>query len=138
MSKDTHEYTTGTVLRTGKSDRTGITYTEDALSIAIENMNLPVYGELDPPTRPDIKLDNISHRIDEVNIDNQGEVYVKMQILDTPMGMLTRELIESGGIEMFEIAPRAMGQVIEENGVKQIVPEDYNIYTFDLRPKQDD
>lgn len=120
-----------TVLKAGQSARTGITYEQDQLRAAIENLTLPMYGELNPTGEPQLNLAQISHRIDEVHIDEDGTVCVNIQLLNTPTGKVAKQLMESGSLE---IAPCATGRVVDRDGIKTV--NDYSIFTFNLREKQ--
>jgi hypothetical protein len=54
------------------------------------------WGELNHPPTPTINLDRVSHRC--VSLRKEGDNWVgKARIVDTPMGMIARQLIESGG-----------------------------------------
>jgi len=88
-------------------------------------------GEIDHPPEPRIHLDKASHIVTELNMDKDGIVTGKLEVLKTPHGKLLRSLIESG--VKLGISSRGTGSVKEdkEEGAN-IVQEDYNLITFDI------
>lgn len=54
-------------------------------------------GELDHPVSYDeVRLSNVSHLITECEIRDNGEVYGKVELLDTPAGLVAQALVEAG------------------------------------------
>lgn len=73
-----------------------------------------IFGELDHPQTLNINLDRVSHVITEIFIKGQ-DVIGKARILDTPMGLIAKELIKSG--VAMGVSSRGAGNVNESGEV---------------------
>lgn len=83
------------------------------------------FGELNHPQGPTINLDRVSHLI--VDLREDGSNFIgKAKILDTPMGVIARNIIEGGG--QLAVSSRGMGSVRSVGGVMQ-VQEDFMLST---------
>lgn len=85
-------------------------------------------GELNHPEGPQINLDKVSHRITELKW-NGDDVCGKALILNTPMGMIVKGLLD-GGVKL-GVSSRGMGSVESRNG-KTYVKEDFSLATIDI------
>jgi hypothetical protein len=84
------------------------------------------YGELGHPESPSINLDRVSHLI--VDLRKEGKNYVgKAKILETPMGMIARGLLDGGA--NLGVSSRAMGSLKTNNEGVQIVQDDFMLST---------
>lgn len=84
------------------------------------------YGELGHPDTPSINLDRVSHLI--VDLRKEGTNYVgKAKILETPMGMIARGLLDGGA--NLGVSSRAMGSLKTNNEGVQIVQDDFMLST---------
>jgi hypothetical protein len=91
------------------------------------------FGEYNHPTTNIVNLINISHRITEMQLNEDTKTLEgTIEILDTPKGtQLLEELSKSENV-LFDIHPRGMGCVNKETN--EIY--NYNLITFDIVPKK--
>ena len=84
------------------------------------------YGELGHPDTPSINLDRVSHMI--VSLRKEGTNYIgKAKILETPMGMIARGLLDGGA--NLGLSSRALGSLQANNEGVQIVQDDFMLST---------
>lgn len=84
------------------------------------------YGELGHPDTPSINLDRVSHMI--VSLRKEGTNYIgKAKILETPMGMIARGLLDGGA--NLGVSSRALGSLQTNNEGIQIVQDDFMLST---------
>ena len=82
-------------------------------------------GELGHPDGPTVNLDRVSHLI--VSLKEDGNNWIgKAKILDTPMGMIARNLIEGGA--QLGVSSRGLGSLKERNGINE-VQDDFMLST---------
>ena len=74
-------------------------------------------GELGHPNGPSINLDRVCIKIVELKQDGNNFIG-KAKILETPMGSIARNLIESG--VQLGVSTRGMGSLKEVNGVMEV------------------
>lgn len=82
-------------------------------------------GEMEHPKSMNIDLNNVSHKVMTVRLDEDGFVRGRVLLLDTPKGKIAQSIIRSG--TPLPISSRAIGRVQEDGSVKL----DY-MSTYDL------
>lgn len=85
------------------------------------------YGELNHPSGPQINLDRVSHLIENLKIENDGKVYGKAKIVDTPMGNIAKGLIEAGA--NLGVSTRGLGSLKESKNGLMEVQDDFKLAT---------
>lgn len=121
----------GVFLQSNIKNRNGRMYPESVMDREVgrymqeQVLNHRAYGELGHPDNPSINLDRVSHLI--VDLRKEGTNYIgKAKILETPMGMIARGLLDGGA--NLGVSSRALGTLKESDGV-QIVQDDFMLST---------
>lgn len=84
------------------------------------------YGELGHPDTPSINLDRVSHMI--TSLKKEGTNYIgRAKILETPMGMIARGLLDGGA--NLGVSSRAMGSIQTNNEGVAVVQDDFMLST---------
>ena len=85
-------------------------------------------GELNHPEGPTINLDKVSHKIE--SLDWKGnDVVGKATILETPMGMIVKGLLD--GKVQLGVSTRGMGS-LQNNGNAMVVKDDFILNAVDI------
>lgn len=123
-------FLSGIVMQADVQNRNGRIYPLSEMAAAVNSMRESikeyggVFGELDHPAdRISINLDRVSHVITEVYMDGSN-VMGKMKILDTPVGLIAKELAKSG--VRYGVSSRGTGVVSEG------LVSNFNLQTIDL------
>jgi hypothetical protein len=84
-------------------------------------------GEFDAGEEFNVKLDRVSHRTSDLYIENK-EVFADIEVLDTPMGKILKDILASG--VTLEFTSRATGNC-EQPGIAGSPVSDYEIIAID-------
>ena len=116
-------FITGPFIQTEQQNRNGRVYKRDVMEKEVKRYNEQyvttgrALGELGHPNGPSINLDRVSHKI--ISLKQEGNDFIgKAEILSTPMGVIARNLLESG--VMLGVSTRGMGSIKEKNGVMEV------------------
>jgi hypothetical protein len=82
-------------------------------------------GELGHPDGPSINLDRVSHKIESLKEDGNNFIG-RAKILDTPMGNITKNLLDEG--VRLGVSSRGMGSLIKKEGCS-VVADDFMLAT---------
>jgi len=86
-------------------------------------------GELNHPQGPSINLDRASHIIENLKMNSDGYVTGRAKIMDTPMGLIVKNLIDEG--VKLGVSTRGLGSLKERNGYNE-VQNDFFISAIDV------
>ena len=124
-------YIVGPFIQTEQKNRNGRMYKCESVTREVKRYNEQyvdknrALGELGHPDGPSINLDRVSHCI--VSLTQEGNDFMgKAKILNTPMGTIARNLIESG--VQLGVSTRGMGSIAEVNGI-HVVQDDFYLAT---------
>ena len=124
----------GIFMQSEKTNRNGRIYPKKIMEKAVGKYDKEQIaagrsvGELNHPDGPTINLDKVSHLITGLTWEGNN-VMGKAKLLDTPMGMIAKGLIE-GGVQL-GVSSRGMGSLVTKNGVN-MVGEDFMLNTVDI------
>lgn len=110
----------GIFMQAGIKNKNGPVYPVTEIGSAVEGAlgrikeQNGIMGELDHPQSLQINLDRVSHVITELNMKG-NDAYGKARLLNTPMGNIARELINSG--VKIGVSSRGAGNVNEGGDV---------------------
>jgi len=132
IGKGKQYFIEGVFLQSNLKNRNGRMYPEHVMDNEVGRymkecvMNNRAYGELGHPENPSINLDRVSHLI--VDLRKEGTNWIgKAKILETPMGMIARGLLDGGA--NLGVSSRALGSLqMNKEGV-QVVQDDFMLST---------
>lgn len=120
----------GIFMQAETKNRNGRNYPLHEMQKAVSDANIlikennGIFGELDHPQTITINMDRISHAITELHMDGTN-VIGKAKLLDTPMGLIAKELAKSG--VRYGVSSRGAGTVDESGHVSG-----FGLVTIDL------
>lgn len=85
------------------------------------------FGELNHPSGPTINLDRVSHLIESLKMNDDGTVWGRAKILDTPMGNIVRGILEGDGC--VGVSTRGLGSLKEATDGIMEVQDDFRLVT---------
>jgi len=132
LGKGKEYFIEGIFLQSELKNRNGRMYPESVMDNEVARYikesvdNNRAYGELGHPDTPSINLDRVSHMI--VSLKKEGTNYIgKAKILETPMGMIARGLLDGGA--NLGVSSRALGSLKTNNEGVQVVQDDFMLST---------
>ena len=132
LGKGKEYFIEGIFLQSELKNRNGRMYPESVMDNEVARYikesvdNNRAYGELGHPDTPSINLDRVSHMI--VSLKKEGTNYIgKAKILETPMGMIARGLLDGGA--NLGVSSRALGSLKANNEGVQVVQDDFMLST---------
>jgi len=87
------------------------------------------YGELNHPDTPKVNLDRVAVLIKELKSDGNSFFMGKAKVVDTPMGNITRNLINEGA--KLGVSSRALGTLTAKDGYNHI-GKDFALKAIDV------
>ena len=124
----------GVFMQSNKKNRNGRIYEKASLERAVEKYVTEqvkqgrAVGELNHPEGPTVNLDKVSHKITDLHWQG-NDVIGKASILNTPMGLIVKGLLE-GGVKL-GVSSRGMGSLVQKNGASY-VGDDFMLATVDI------
>ena len=124
----------GVFMQSNKKNRNGRIYEKASLERAVNKYVTEqvsqgrAVGELNHPEGPTVNLDKVSHKITDLHWQG-NDVIGKASILNTPMGLIVKGLLE-GGVKL-GVSSRGMGSLVQKNGASY-VGDDFMLATVDI------
>jgi len=124
----------GVFMQSNKKNRNGRIYEKASLERAVDKYVTEqvsqgrAVGELNHPEGPTVNLDKVSHKITDLHWQG-NDVIGKASILNTPMGLIVKGLLE-GGVKL-GVSSRGMGSLVQKNGASY-VGDDFMLATVDI------
>lgn len=121
-------FITGPFMQAEQKNRNGRIYKLPILEREVERYNKEyvatnrALGELGHPNGPSINLDRVCIKIVELKQDGHNFMG-KAKVLGTPMGDITKNLLESG--VQLGVSTRGMGSLKEVNGIMEVQDDFY-------------
>ena len=122
----------GIFLQGDLKNRNGRMYPMNTLRREVERYNESfvqggrALGELGHPDGPTVNLDRVSHKI--ISLKENGSNFIgKAKILNTPMGVIAKSLIDEG--VKLGVSSRGLGTLTTNNEGVKIVSDDFHLAT---------
>jgi len=89
-----------------------------------------VYGEIDHPADGKTRLQNVSHLITDLQMNENGQIIGEAEIMNTGKGLDLQAIQQAGG--KVGVSSRGFGSVVTNEEGMQVVQDDYQLMTFDF------
>lgn len=77
---------------------TGRVYSKRALKdMVAESKTRKIYGGIGTPVDGVTRVQDISHEVTDLSMDEEGKVHAAVTVLDTPKGKLLKQILQSTG-----------------------------------------
>ena len=95
----------------------------ESLQEVIKTTGCP--GELEHPNSMNINLENVSHKIEDIQMNEDGTITGSIVLLNTPKGQIAKAIVE-GGLPLF-ISSRGAGTITNEGRVTLSTIQTYDL-----------
>ena len=105
-------------------------YDRDNYGAMVENLQRVIAtegcpGELEHPNTMNINLENVSHKIESIQMNEDGTITGTILLLNTPKGQIAQEII-NGGLPLY-ISSRGAGTITNEGRVNLTTLKTYDL-----------
>jgi hypothetical protein len=121
------------LLEGNKKTETGRIYPVEELQKAVDsynNTNSTMLGELGGFDELKVSLDNVSHKIDNLRIENNN-IVGDVKILETPYGKIVDKIIQGYGFDSLRFCAKGSGHYSADGETIR----DYDLITFNISVK---
>jgi len=124
----------GIFAQANRPNRNNRSYNKDIMEREVQKYQTLIsekrsLGELGHPENPSINLHQVSHLITSLTMEGT-DVWGKAKVLDTPMGVIAKNLIENG--VRLGVSTRGLGSLkMNSEGINE-VQDDFHLATVDI------
>jgi len=124
----------GIFAQANRHNRNNRSYNKDIMEREVQKYQTLIsekrsLGELGHPENPSINLHQVSHLITSLTMEGT-DVWGKAKVLDTPMGVIAKNLIENG--VRLGVSTRGLGSLkMNSEGINE-VQDDFHLATVDI------